>query len=205
MLSDKAIKEFHEIFKRKYGKEYTWNEATEAANNFARFVMLLREIAMEDRRRQLKLRDNPEGFHLNDHQYSCRICGTLVSGEQSWYDLFGISCIACRDARRKRIFPAIAYRSKDSWYSMWEFGYYWNAKPATVRKFVRAGKLKVRIVPGSNFHIFMIDENKGFLPPKPTHHRVRISDNSFRVEYEKVRSPFDEHGLFNNRPKKTAD
>jgi len=33
MLDDKAIKEFQELFKRKYGKEYSWNEAAEAFNN----------------------------------------------------------------------------------------------------------------------------------------------------------------------------
>lgn len=205
MLSDKAIKEFQELFKRKYGKEYSWNEAAEAANNFARFVMLLREIAMEDRRRQLKLQDHLDGFHLEDNKYTCGICNAEVSGEQGWYDKFGISCIACRDARRKKIIPAAAYRERDSsWYSMWEFGYYWNAKPATVRKYIRAGKLKARIVPGSNFHIFMIEDNKGFLPPKSKHHRVWITDNCYRVEHEKVKSPFDDHCLSNNRPKKTA-
>ena len=205
MPNDKTLSEFQELFKAAYGKELTMKEAEEAFDKLVELAKVLQDIAWEERCRRLKLRDHPEGYHLDDHHYSCRICGTDVSGEQSWYDKYGISCIACRDARRKKIIPAAAYRHPDSWYSMWEFGFYWNVKPAIVRRFIRSGKLKARIVPGSNFHLFMIKDNKGFLPQKPERHRVRTSDNYIRVGYEKVSSPFDEHGLFNNRPKKTAD
>lgn len=204
MPDDKTVKEFQEHFKTAYGKELTLKEAEQALDKLVELAKVLQEIAWEDRRRRLRLRDHPEGFHLDDRHYSCQICGDYVSGERSWYDKYGISCIACRDARRKRIIPASAYRDKDSWYSMWEFSYYWNAKAATVRKFVRTGKLKARIVPASNFHIFMIKDNKGFLPPKPKSQLVKISDNGFRSEYEKAKSPFDDHCLSNNRPKKTA-
>jgi len=51
----------------------------------------------------------------------------------------------------------------------------------------------------------MIKENKGFLPPKPAHHKVWTSDNCFRVGYEKVKSPFDENGPFNNRSAPDSD
>jgi hypothetical protein len=203
MLDDKAIKEFQELFKRKYGKEYSWNEAAEAFNNLIRFVRVLHDIAREDRRRQLKLQDHPEGFYLDDLKYNCGICYATVSGERGWYDKYGISCIACRDARKKKIIPVAAYKHKDSWYAMWEFNHYWNVKPATVRRFVRNGKLKVRIVPGSNFHIFMIKDNKGFLPLKPKRQRIRTRDNSIRVGYEKVKSPFVEYDSFSNQS--TAD
>lgn len=193
MSEDKTVKEFQKHFKTAYGKELTSKEAEEALNKLVELVRALQEIAWEERCRRLRLRDHPEGYHLDDRRYSCQICGDYVSGERSWYDKFGISCIACRDARRKKIIPAVAYRDKDSWYAMWEFNHYWNVKPAAVRGFVRNGKLKARIVPGSNFLIFMIKDNKGFLPPKPKHLRVRTSDNCIRVEYEKVKSPFVEY------------
>jgi len=191
MSDDKIIKEFQEDFKAAYIKELTLKEAEETLDKLVELAKVLQEIAWEERCRRLKLRDHPGGYHLDDHQHSCRICGADVSREQSWYDKYGISCIPCRDARRKKIIPAAAYRDRDSWYEIWGFGHYWNAKPTTVRKFVREGKLKARIVPGSNFYIFMIEENKGFLPQKPQKHLVRTSDSSFRTEYEKVKSPFD--------------
>ena len=195
MSDAETVKEFQERFKTAYGKELTSKEAEQALDKLVELAKVLQEIAWEERCRRLKLRDHPEGYHLDDNHYSCHICNAYISGEQSWYDKCGISCIPCRDARRKKIIPTAAYRDRDSWYAMWEFGHYWNVRPATVRKFVRAGKLKARNVPGSKFHIFMINENRGFLPPKPQKHRVRTSDNSFRVEYEKVKSPFVESGL----------
>lgn len=199
MSEDKTVKEFQEHFKTTYGKELTLKEAEEALDKLVELAKVLQEIAWEERRRQLKLHDHSEGFHLDDLKYSCGICHATVSGERSWYDKHGISCIACRDARRKKIIPVVAYKNKDSWYAMWEFNHYWNVKPATVRGFVRSGKLKARIVPGSNFYIFMIKDNKGFLPQKPKSHLVRTSDSYVQVKYEKVKSPFVEHDLFNNR------
>jgi hypothetical protein len=200
MPDDKTVREFQEQFRTTYGKELTLKEAEEALDKLVELAKVLQDIAWEERCRRSRLRDHPEGFHLEDHEYNCRICYAKISGEQSWYDKYGISCIACRDARRKNILPAAAYRDRDSWYSMWEFSHYWNVKPATVRKFMRAGKLKARIVPISSFHIFMIKDNEGFLPLKPKQLKVRTSNNCIRVGHEKVKSPFAEHSSIKDQP-----
>jgi len=44
MLSEKTIKEFQDIFEKKYGKRLSKEEAIESANNLLRFFELLYKI-----------------------------------------------------------------------------------------------------------------------------------------------------------------
>jgi len=44
LLSEKAIKEFQDIFEKKYGKKLSREEAIESANNLLRFFELLYKI-----------------------------------------------------------------------------------------------------------------------------------------------------------------
>ncbi len=192
MLSDESIKKFQEIYKKEFGKEVSRAEACEMGCNLVNLVKVLCDAQAEDLGRQAKLKDQPDGFHLEGGTYSCGICQNPISGEQTWYDKCGINCIPCRDARRKRIIPNLTYEKRGSWYAIWEFDYYWNVKSTTVRKFIRNGKLKARVIPESRFHVILIKDNKGFLPEKPKSHLVKTPDNYTHVEYEKVKSPFDE-------------
>lgn len=194
-LSDERIKEMKELLEKEYKREFTWEEAADSAYRLAGLAEVAWSLYLKEQEWKKKLEESPEGFHLTDGAYSCFICGTSISGEGSWHDKYGHSCIPCRDARRKRIIPVEAYRNRDSWYRMWEFDYYWDVKSSTVRKFIKQRKLKARIVPdasGRPYHyIFMIRDNSGFLPPKPKSHPVKVGENGFRLEYEKVKSPFE--------------
>lgn len=181
------------ILAEKSGKEITDGEAQEALRSLAELAKLGLEMYEEDVRRKKKLEAEPDGFVLSGGAYSCKICGYATEG--NWYDKYGISCMACRDARRKRIIPVAAYKSRDNWYAMWELEDTFGVKSATVRKFIRKGKLKVRVVENDRHHapyyLFMISDNKDFLPKKPKTHAVE-EGRSIRLEREAVPSLFIE-------------
>ena len=166
-LSEKAIKEFQEIYKKEYGKELTYEEAAEASRNLLGFYEVLFDSHIAELKLKDKLKDSPGGFSLMDGKtYNCGICRNYIKDEQLWYDKWGKKCLACQDAVNKKIIPGkICYNDK-YWYATWEFDIYFKLKSPTIRKLTRQGVLKVRIVPQSGFEVFLIKENIDVLPPK---------------------------------------
>lgn len=193
MLSDKQIREFQDIFAKKFGKKINWQEASDAAHRLVNFVDLLMQLDNKEKQRQLKLGDNPKGFHLTDGTYTCCICGDQITGERTWYDKNGIKCLLCQKALDRKIIPAEACRDRDSWYKIWELEYYFKMKPPTARKLIRNGKLKARIVPGESkrphCYVLMIKDNQGMLPKKPDSKLVKTSEGYTTIEYEPVSLP----------------
>ena len=195
-LDDEYIKEYQAIYKKEYGKDLSWEEASDQARRLLGLFEILFEQTKIDHVRQLKLKDSPKGFHIEGIGYSCAICGNSVSNDETWYDQDGISCLFCRDAKWKKIIPRSAYKDKESWYASWELENHFKVKWPTIRKFIRLGKLKPRIVPGkdggAHFQFFMIKDNEGFLPPKPKIYSVPVEgqERTFTIKYEEVESPF---------------
>jgi len=166
-LSEKAIKEFQEIYKKEYGKEITYEDAAEAGRNLVGLFEILYDSHVAELRLKEKLKESPKGFSLMDGKtYNCGICHASIKDEQLWYDKWGKKCLACQEAVNKRIIPGkICYNDK-YWYATWEFETYFKLKSPTVRKLVRQGILKARIVPKSGFEVFLLKENTDVLPPK---------------------------------------
>lgn len=190
-ISDERIKEFQEIYKKKHGKDLSWEEAAEGAHNLVGFVEIIIESYKEDCLRKNKLKENPKGFHLDDGKsYSCCICRESISNEQTWWDENGIKCLHCQKAVDKKIIPKSVCKNDDSWYAPWQFDYYFKIKTQTVQKFVRQGKLKSRIIPningGKHFELFLIKDNVGVLPEKPKSFLVKDEKGMVHVEYDKV-------------------
>jgi len=190
-LSDKYIKEFQEIYKKKHGKDLSWEEAAEGARNLVGFVEIIIESYKEDCLRKNKLKEKPKGFHLDDGKtYSCCICRESISNEQTWWDENGIKCLHCQKALDKKIIPKSVCKNDDSWYAPWQFDYYFKIKTQTVQKFVRQGKLKSRVIPdingGKHFELFLIKDNVGILPEKPKSFSVKDEKDMVHVEYEPV-------------------
>lgn len=188
-FSLERIEEMKSLLEKKSGKEVTTAEAEEGLRNLVNLVELMWDIWCRDEKRKKRLEAEPGGFPL-EGDYSCFICG--YSGD-IWYDKYGYSCPLCLVARRKRIIPVEAYRKKDSWYTMFDLERFFGVKSATVRKFIRDGRLKARIVLNEagkpHYYLFMIKDNVGFLPTKPKSYTVRNGE-WISVEYEKVPSPF---------------
>jgi len=189
-VSEEAIKEFQELYEKKYGERLTWPEASEAANNLVNLFELLFDWDRKERCRQLRLKDAPDGFHLTDDTYTCAICSANVTGDASWYDKYGIKCMNCQRAVEKRIVPGSICENRDSWYSMWELGYYYNVKSSTIHRLIREKKLKVRIVPTEDgkphCYVFLIKDNPEVLKPKPKAIREQRENGYISISHPKL-------------------
>jgi hypothetical protein len=169
-LSEKSIEEFKEIYRKEYGKELSQAEAFEAANNLVNFFRLLVEQDEKDQRRKIRLKDEPKGFHIEGNGYSCFICGNSISNEETWYDKHGIKCLLCQKTINKHQIPATAASKKDSWYSQYDLESRFNIDRHAMKRLVKEGALKPRIVPNANgtphVYLFLLKDNKDTLPPK---------------------------------------
>lgn len=193
-LPEESIKEFKEIYKKEYGKELSDAEAAESANNLFNFVKLLYDQDKIDFYRQQLLKDEPKGFHFTDGGiYTCPVCHNNMSNENIWYDKSGMKCMLCQKALGKRMIPVSAIKNRDSWYSINDFDHYFGIGRQKIHKLVKEGKLKSRIVSGSNggvhYELFLIKENPDVLVKKPESYAVKTEDGFVHIEYEKVKLP----------------
>lgn len=168
--SDKSIQEIKKILEEQHGREFTWEEARKAAWDAHTLVQIAIRVGEEQYRRQKLLEKSPKGFHLDRTGYSCMICGHSASGENSWFDKYGLKCMICQKAINQRIIPGSVAKSKESWYSKYDLERHFNIKGAILNKYIRQGLLKDRIIPGEDrkihLQLFIIKENKDMLPPK---------------------------------------
>lgn len=176
-IPKESIKEFQEIYKKEYGKELPYEEAADTANRLFELYKIIIESKVEELKLIEKLKTQTKGFSLMDGKtYNCGICHASIKDEQLWYDKWGKKCLACQSAVDKKIIPGnICYNDKD-WYASWEFDSYFKLKSPTVKKLIRQGILKARIVPDTGFEIILIKENIETLPPKDLIKYVSIPD-----------------------------
>jgi len=192
LISDEKVKEFQALFKKKYGKNLTMQEASDAAHNLVNFFDVLMKIEIEDIKRKDRLKKEPKGFNLDDGKvYTCCICKDNISDKETWYDKGGMKCLHCQKALDKKIIPMSVCKNDKSWYSIWEFDYYFKIKSPTVRKFIRHGKLKSRVIPDlntgkSHCEIILIKDNKDILPNKPESYSIKDEKGMIHSEYEEV-------------------
>ncbi len=170
-LSDERIKEFQEIYKKEYGKELSWEEAREGAYSLLSLAEIALESMQTDHRRKLQLKKSPKGFHLDDGGvYTCRICYTSISNEETWYDKNGIKCLICQQALEKNVVPPEVCEDRKSWFAMWELDSKYGIKHQTARKMIREGKLHPRTIETKDgkpyFYVFLVKENEDFLKSK---------------------------------------
>ncbi len=169
-VSHENIQEMKDVLEKEHGREFTWEEATEAAYNMRQLVEVMYDFMIEDQRRKKKLEESPKGFHLDGIGYTCFICGYSASQEDSWYDKYGIKCMTCQRAIDRKQIPALLSKNKDSWYSRWEIERAFNVKGPTLTSWIKKGILKARTVINENKRIhaqlFLIKDNKDTLPPK---------------------------------------
>ncbi len=169
-LSQERIQELKGILEKEHGREFSWDEATEAGNTLIGLAELAISSFVEDQRRKKKLEESPKGFHL-DGDYRCFICGQSASREQSWFDKYGIKCMTCQGAIDRKVIPASLAKNDESWYSRWDIESAFNVKGHVLRRWVKEGVLKARTIPcsdgkGVHVQLFLIKDNKDTLPPK---------------------------------------
>ena len=166
-LSEESILKFQQLLQEKSDREISYAEAAEGARNLVGLVDLIMESHREDLRRKRKLAEFAKGFSLMDgHTYNCGICYAYIKNEQLWYDKWGHKCLSCQKAIDKKIVPGKICCNRDSWYQLYEFESYFKLRSQTVRKLVKQGVLKARVIPDSGFLVFLIKDNIDALPPK---------------------------------------
>lgn len=134
-----------------------------------RMAALGKEFEEKEKERAKKLEENPKGYHL-DGSYTCAICRETTPAGDNWYDKYGIKCLVCQWAIDHKEIPASVAKDEDTWYRKFDFEHYFNVKGPTLGKWVRNGIVKPRIISkygkGVHTEIFLIKDNKDFLPPK---------------------------------------
>ena len=162
--------ELKRIMEKERKREVTDSELFEAENWMRGYASLLLDLGVKEAKLQKKLEQNPQGFHLEGKGYSCFICGVSISNEQTWYDKFGIKCLVCQAAINKKIIPATAASNRDHWYNNLDFERSFFINRFGLRRLVKEGLLKPRIVPSesgrTHYQLFFIKDHKGVLPPK---------------------------------------
>ena len=135
-----------------------------------RMAEFAKEWEAKEKAREEKLKANSKGFHLEGAGYTCFICGGSTPEGDNWYDEYGIKCLVCQKAIDDGEIPASLAKDKDSWYSKYELESRFNIKSPTLRKWIKDGVIKVRNVSrygqGVHVQLFLIEDNKDFLPPK---------------------------------------
>ncbi len=131
---------------------------------------LMKEIDEEQKKREERLKENPKGFHLEGAGYTCTICGGHTPEGDNWYDEYGIKCLVCQKAVDEGEIPASLAKDKESWYSKWDLERSFNLKAPTLRSWVKKGVIKPRTITrygeGIHYQLFLLEDNKDFLPPK---------------------------------------
>lgn len=202
MLSEKAIEEFQDIYKKKFGKEISHQEASENAQKLVDFYKILWECDKKEKRRQYRLRTEPDGFPV-DGIYSCIVCGTQINETTGWYDQYGQKCFPCRKAIKEKVVPAFICKNRDSFYMIWQLKSDFNVHPQTARKLIRQGVLNARIISydsGQPYeYILLKKENPQLIDPDrkspvlKSYHRNRdkVFDKRIREEKQKWKAEQD--------------
>ena len=169
-ISDKHLQELKTLLEKKEGREYSMAEVEEAGRQLVGLARIFVDSWQDDQRRQKKLKENPKGFILEGVGYTCFICHRSTETGENWYDKWGIKCSICQEAiNRKEIPPSLA-KHRDSWYSKYDLESAFKLKGKVLNSWVREGLLKQRVITsrgkGTYYTLFLIKDNKGFLPPK---------------------------------------
>lgn len=168
-ISDKQIQNIKDILEKSHGREFTWQEATQAVRDIQTLARITLTVATEELRREKLLKESPKGFHL-DCIGPCEICGTHVSGKNSWFDKYGLKCMICQKAIDDKIIPGSVAKNKEIWYSTGDLASYFNIKGADLTKYVKQSFLKSRIIQNErkrvHIQLFLMKDNKDVLPPK---------------------------------------
>jgi hypothetical protein len=148
------------------GKEYL-----DAKWSLEGLSKITKEFQEKENARQERLKETPEGFAVEGYGgSSCSLCGQYNQDGDFWYDKWGVKCLVCQRAIEKKEIPGSLLKFRDSWYSNFDIQNRFNLKSPTIQKWVRQGILKPRIISrygkGTWAQVFLLKDNKDFLPPK---------------------------------------
>jgi hypothetical protein len=151
------------------GKIVTWEQATEGVQSLRTLALIMYDTFITDERRKERLKRTPKGFHI-DGDAKCPICKNCISNEETWYDEFGVKCLICQKAIDNKVIPPSIIKNDSTWYSDTELAHCFGLKKVSILKSgIEKGIIKARTIYNDqkvHMHVFLIEENKDFLPPK---------------------------------------
>jgi len=182
MLSDKAIKEYKEIYKKKFGKDISDAEAREQGERLLGFYKILFKQAETDLRRKKRMeKEKVKGFFLEatDGVYTCGICHDNRPGNEIWWTPKGLSCADCQRNVEKKVIPPLTWDSDHKiWFDGGNLQYDYGLHSATIRKLERQGVLKGKDLVNKEgykyFTVFLVKENQDFLKKYPKKPKLKI-------------------------------
>lgn len=147
-----------------------------------RVVKLTRACAECEATRRIRtrrLKNEPEGFYLNDggRGYTCGICRRSHDGEDIWWRPDGLRCRDCWRNIQEGVIPMLGLDKK--WWEEEHFDKYEIKKrgvhPSSIKKLRREGVLVGRDLKDGSGQVyetvFLVSENKKFLKDHPRKER----------------------------------
>jgi hypothetical protein len=159
--------DFNKASKKLKGENKDFYEAH--SSEIQKYVRLMYNSWRRQEALNEQLMHSPKGFH-SEEGGGCVVCSTFVRGEKSWYDKNGMKCLYCQEALDKKIIPLTVLQDKESWYSRHDLERYFNLKGATLKRIIREGLIKSRIIKNekgrAHLELFLLKDNEDVLPPK---------------------------------------
>jgi len=157
------------------------------SHNLVQLARLMGEHEGIENARKERLKNEPEGFFLNDGKgpYTCGICSQGAYGEDIWWSLNGLWCRNCRKNIKEGVIPPLKHRyeDKDIYFQDWQIKDDFGVHPATRAKLKREGLLKGRDLKNEKgriyYTVYLVSENRDFLkkyPRKDRKIRMTVSD-----------------------------
>lgn len=159
-ISDMDLEEFLKISKKE-GIEYkNREEAKRSADDLIKLAELMYDIYQEDKARKDRLEKEPNGYSMNGNGRSCALCSQPVSGDM-WYDKWGMKCMDCHEAFKKKIVPGYVFTDKDNLKHVTASTLSWklDIPVITIKKLVRQKRLKARYIESNDTIVFLRNEN----------------------------------------------
>lgn len=133
------------------------------------------EYEATKRIRTCRLKNEPDGFYLNDggRGYTCGVCRRSHDGEDIWWRPDGLRCRDCWRNIQEGVIPVLDLDKE--WWEKEHFGKYDIEKrgvhPSSIKKLRREGVLAGRDLKDEKGYVyetvFLVSENKDFLKKYP--------------------------------------
>jgi DNA-directed RNA polymerase subunit M/transcription elongation factor TFIIS len=144
-------------------------------HNLVQLVRMDAEYIATKRIRTRRLKDEPDGFFLNDggRGYTCGICRRSHNGEDIWWRPDGVRCRDCWQNIKDGVIPVLDLDKE--WWEEEHFDKYGvekrGIKPSSIKKLRREAVLVGRDLKDTAGHVywtvFLVSENEEFLKSYP--------------------------------------
>lgn len=160
-ISDKDLDEFIKISEKEGHVYKDREEARDSAQRLYSFAEMALDMAVEERRKNDRLIDEPDGFAFPGEGRGCSLCSRHISGDM-WWDKWGQKCMDCHEAYKKKIIPGYCFKDRDNekHITLDKISWKFDIPIQTLKKLVRQKKIKVRVIKGNGVMVVLRRENK---------------------------------------------